>query len=107
MINPCKAMDIAEHTDMLPRNNRVLSMIVNPRRTGVMLDVLTRKPKVNLVDIKIGARFQFAGDHHNWQREVLDVDGEYVYIKTIFTPNGATDHSNYIIHYSWLRPISK
>lgn len=103
MENPCKAIDLAENAGELPRGNHVLSIVVNQRTTGVMLDILTKKPRVNLADVVIGARFQFAGDR-NWQREVIDVDGEYVHIKTIFTPTGGTDHSFYIIHYSWLRP---
>ena len=64
-----------------------------------MLDILT--PKIEISTVKIGKNFQFAGDRYV-VRHVVDVDGEYVLLKTF----GNLDESGhmYVVHYSHLWP---
>lgn len=77
-------------------SNRVLSF--SDLRLGRLLEKV--EPKLELASITIGKNYQFAGDRST-VRQVIDVDGEYVLVKT----NGnLLEPAYYAVHYSWLHP---
>ncbi len=77
------------------KENRVLALQV-PGCGELLTPVL---PKIKITKIKKGCRFQFAGDR-NRVREVVDVDGEFVLVKTL---GDSSDLEFYKVHYSWLK----
>jgi len=77
--------------------NRVLDF-KSEHRVAMMLDKL--EPKIKLSDVKINKVFQFAGDRDR-VRKVIDVDGEYVRVRTYGDTN---EPRFYLVHYTQLRP---
>ncbi len=77
------------------KENRVLAMRFT--HCGEFLNPVD--PSIEIKEVKPGRKFQFAGDR-NRVREVVDVDGEFVLVKTL---GDSSDLEFYKVHYSWLK----